>query len=157
MAAIPGIRTVRHRHWFSQVSERSIPHAFTEHCGFANKIAVKFFPQFSSGTWRQVQNDRAVVHLSFDSERWLGCPTHANSWFKTSGSLTTCGLLSIREGPLCPDPMVMAVVMGGGHRGGAVTIMDGDAIAAVTTAGRAVVVAVGMRPDVRRGRAGASI
>jgi hypothetical protein len=61
-----------------------VGHALTEHCGFANKIAVKFFPQFSSGTWRQVQNYRAVVHLSFDSERWLGCPTHASNWFKTS-------------------------------------------------------------------------
>jgi hypothetical protein len=36
------------------------------------KVAVKFFPQFSSGTWRQVQNYRSVVYLSFDSERWLG-------------------------------------------------------------------------------------
>jgi hypothetical protein len=35
----------------------------------ALQIAFKFFPQFSSGTWRQVQNYRAVVHLSFDSER----------------------------------------------------------------------------------------
>jgi hypothetical protein len=35
----------------------------------ALQIAFKFFPQFSSGTRRQVQNYRAVVHLSFDSER----------------------------------------------------------------------------------------
>ena len=47
--------------------------------------------------------------------------------------------------------------MGGAIGAGAVTIMDGDAVAAITTAGRAVVVAVGIRTDVRRGRAGASI
>ena len=52
--------------------------------------------------------------------------------------------------------MVMAVVMGGAI-GGAVTIMDGGAVAAITTAGRALVVAVGIRTDVGRGRAGASI
>jgi hypothetical protein len=49
------------------------------------------------------------------------------------------------------------MVMAGALGAGAVTIMDGDAVAAITTAGRAVVVAVGIRTDVRRGRAGASI
>jgi hypothetical protein len=35
----------------------------------APQIAVKFFPQFSGGAWRQIQDYRAVVHFSFYSER----------------------------------------------------------------------------------------